>query len=145
MPMGAITAQKIADLSRMRLPNADLVDAIYRQAAVKLNPLPLPPGPLMRSSLYYAFHNLKIQQQSRGVDFSKITAGHKKDIVLDEQLIQRSLRLAIYGWHKLDAIPIQGLSLFHGIKYVDYSHGLRLVSAEGLAVPSRTYDESCQK
>jgi hypothetical protein len=37
-------------------------------------------------------------------------------------------RVAIYGWHKTDGIAIQPLSIVHGAKYVDYSHGVRLLS-----------------
>ncbi len=36
-------------------------------------------------------------------------------------------RVAIYGWHKLDGLPIQPLYTGHVNWYVDYSHGIRLV------------------
>jgi len=36
-------------------------------------------------------------------------------------------RVAIYGWHKMDGIPIQPLYTGHINWYVDYSHGIRLV------------------
>jgi len=36
--------------------------------------------------------------------------------------------VAIYGWHKLDGKPIQPLYTGHVDWYVDYSHGIRLVS-----------------
>ena len=37
--------------------------------------------------------------------------------------------MAIYGWQRLDGIPIQPLTIIHAATYVDYSHGIRLVSA----------------
>jgi hypothetical protein len=37
-------------------------------------------------------------------------------------------RLAIYGWHQSNGEPIQPLSTAHGLEYVDYSHGVRLVA-----------------
>jgi len=36
-------------------------------------------------------------------------------------------RVAIYGWHQLNGIPIQPLYAGHINSYVDYSHGIRLV------------------
>jgi hypothetical protein len=36
--------------------------------------------------------------------------------------------VAIYGWHKPDGKPIQPLYTGHVDWYVDYSHGIRLVS-----------------
>jgi hypothetical protein len=37
-------------------------------------------------------------------------------------------RVAIYGWHRPDGNPIQPLNTVHGIRYADYSQGVRLVS-----------------
>jgi hypothetical protein len=37
-------------------------------------------------------------------------------------------RLALYGWHRGPSAPIQPLSLVHGARYADYSHGIRLVA-----------------
>ena len=39
-------------------------------------------------------------------------------------------RVAIYGWHKPDGKPIQHLYTGHVNWYVDYSHGIRLVSRQ---------------
>ena len=36
--------------------------------------------------------------------------------------------MAIYGWHQLNGKPTQLLSTTQPSDYVDYSHGLRLVS-----------------
>ncbi len=36
--------------------------------------------------------------------------------------------LAIYGWHRENGVAIQPLTIVHKDTYVDYSHGIRLVS-----------------
>jgi hypothetical protein len=48
-------------------------------------------------------------------------------------------RVALYGWHDLNGAPIQPLSTRHGEHYLDYSHGLRLVS-ELMLVNGRVMD-----
>jgi len=54
--------------------------------------------------------------------------GHKKDIVITPRLAERAGRVAIYGWHRAEGVPIQPLSTVHEARYADYSHGVRLVS-----------------
>lgn len=58
-----------------------------------------------------------------------LIAGVKKDLVNTSKLHQypRRDKVAIYGWHK-DGKPIQPLYTGHVNWYVDYSHGIRLVS-----------------
>jgi hypothetical protein len=58
-----------------------------------------------------------------------LTAGDKKDLVLTNRLWSNLSRVAIYGWHLPDGMPIQPLSTVHGMRYADYSHGIRLISA----------------
>ena len=48
--------------------------------------------------------------------------------MLSNRLRQLPGRVAIYGWHWAPGHPIQPLSTVHGAQYVDYSHGVRLVS-----------------
>ena len=55
-------------------------------------------------------------------------AGIKKDVVLTPRLADESGRVAIYGWHEQNGVPIQPLYLGHTDDWVDYSHGIRLVS-----------------
>jgi hypothetical protein len=43
------------------------------------------------------------------------------------RLSEKPNRVAIYGWHQPDGQPIQPLSIVHVNRYVDYSHGVRLV------------------
>jgi len=128
MPMNPITAQRIANHMGMFLPTTKIVDDIYRNADVKMSPAPLPPGKQMTTSAYYYKHNQKVEGQRRG-KLGALTAGHKKDVVITNQLDRRPGRVAIYGWHRTSGIPIQPLSLVHHDKYADYSHGIRLIGS----------------
>jgi hypothetical protein len=105
-----------------------MVDAIYEQSAHHLTPVPLPAGPLMRSNLYLSKHQQRIDEQRSGLPLGELISGHKKDLVLSNRLLQAPGREAIYGWHRAPGNPIQPLSTVHGAQYVDYSHGVRLVS-----------------
>ncbi len=48
------------------------------------------------------------------------------------RLREKPHRVAIYGWHYPDGRAIQPLYVGHVDWYVDYSHGLRLMSSEML-------------
>jgi len=130
VPMGLDTALAVADAFGFVLPTRKMVDAIYRQAAVRLSPQPLPPGEQMRSTDYYVRHNelVQAQRQAAAAQPAVLTAGHKKDLVITKQLWSTPGRVAIYGWHRSEKAPIQPLSIVHGARYADYSHGVRLVS-----------------
>jgi hypothetical protein len=47
--------------------------------------------------------------------------------VLSPRIFEKPRRLAIYGWRQLNGQPIQPLTIVHWNRYVDYSHGVRLV------------------
>jgi len=130
VPMGLEAALEVAGRFGFGLPTPELVDAIYRESTVRLAPLPLPPGEQMRSTAYFVYHNDLIAQQrsALGAAVGELTAGHKKDLVLSSRLWLMPGRVAIYGWHREFDEPIQPLSLVHGARYADYSHGVRLVS-----------------
>ncbi len=129
VPLTYYSATIIADRFGSVLPTARMVDAIYEQSAHHLTPTPLPAGPLMRSNLYLERHQQRIDQQRSGLPLGELIAGHKKDLVLSNLLRQTPGRVAIYGWHRAPGAPIQPLSTVHGARYVDYSHGVRLVSS----------------
>ena len=68
------------------------------------------------------------QLRERGAEPGRLVAGHKKDVVVCLGLQEAQGRVAIYGWHRRDGHPIQPLYLGHSDRWVDYSHGIRLVS-----------------
>lgn len=127
VPMSFYTAATVARAFHLTLPTRKIVDAVYSQSDFRVDPLPLPPGPRMQSTAYFARHNRQITRQRAGRPPGELMSGQKKDLVLTKRLWKRPGREAIYGWHRLDGRPIQPLSTVHGARYVDYSHGVRLV------------------
>jgi len=103
-----------------------MVNDIYAQAKVKLEPVPL--FAFRDSSIIFWHHHLIIEGQRKGRE--GLIAGIKKDVVISDKLTRdpKKDRVAIYGWHKPDGNPIQPLYTGHVNWYVDYSHGIRLVS-----------------
>ena len=130
VPLGLDSALAVASRFGFMLPTRRIVDLIYRSAEVRLAPQPLPASDQMRSTAYLLQHEALVAQQRAALAAAPgaLTAGHKKDLVLSERLWQQPGRVAIYGWHRPDGKPIQGLSTVHGARYADYSHGVRLVS-----------------
>lgn len=130
VPMNLHSAADVAGRFGFVLPTRKMVDAIYSQSTAHLSPQPMPAGPRMRSTAYYARHNHSIREQrlALGIPLGVLISGHKKDVVVSNRLARQPDRIAIYGWHRLDGRPIQPLSTVHGASYADYSHGIRLVS-----------------
>ncbi len=139
VPMNPITAQMIADRFGYSLPTRKLVNEIYKQAPIKLKPQPLPASQNMVSVAYFSKHNTLVNQQLGRVP-NQIVAGHKKDVVLSNLLANHPSKVAIYGWHKSALSPIQPLSTVHGIRYVDYSHGIRLIKSRVLLDGNKVVD-----
>ncbi len=120
-----MAAQKIADSFSCFLPTRKMVDDIYKAAKIKLEPVPM-----------YAFrdstptmwqHHLIVEGQRKGK--KGLIAGIQKDVVISGSISRDTKpdRVAIYGWHKLEGIPIQPLYTGHVSWWVDYSQGIRLV------------------
>jgi len=128
IPLSYPAAVTVASKFGCILPTRKIVDAIYRQSALHYTPQPMKPGPLMRSNAYFLEHQSRIEKQRGGRPLGILCAGHKKDVVLTNRLREKPGRVAIYGWHKPNGEPIQGLSTVHGARYADYSHGVRLVN-----------------
>lgn len=140
LPMTPMTAQRIADLFAATLITPFLSDQVWRQADLHIDPMnvTMPPTAEMTSTKWFVDQNAKVEHARAGR--AGLIAGHKKDIVLANPLAlpQFHDRVAIYGWHQLSGTPIQGLnpspnippSHTHVRTYVDYSHGVRLMSLD---------------
>jgi hypothetical protein len=126
-PLSPWTAQAIADMLNCCLPTAKMVDDIYASATVKLNPLPIPPSRAMTTVPVFLQHNEMIVAQRGGKPPAGLIAGHKKDVVITNKLLNTVGKVAIYGWHKSAGAPIQPLYTGHTETWVDYSHAVRLV------------------
>jgi hypothetical protein len=137
--MGRQAAFRVANQFGFILPTPRMVDAIHEQAEVKLTPVPLPPTDQMRSTAYFQRHQARIaaQRLAIGAPLGVLMDGQKKDLVLTSRLRDLPGRVAIYGWHPNAGDPIQPLSLVHGARYADYSHGVRLVSGVAWADDGR--------
>jgi hypothetical protein len=127
VPMTPMTAQRICDRFGLIMPTRKMVNEIYRAAAVKIGPQPLPPGDQMTGVPYYERHNRMVQSTLGARAKAGLIGGHKKDIVNSVLIQNRPLQVAIYGWHRLNGQAIQPLSLVHINTYADYSHGMRMI------------------
>lgn len=129
IPLSLPSAQVIANQLGMYLPTSVMVDSIYAQASIQLAPQPMKPGKQMRSNDYYQKHHKKIEEQilAKNSSQNRLIAGHKKDVVVTNEMKLKPGKVAIYGWYRGNQDPIQPLSLVHGKNYEDYSHGLRLI------------------
>jgi len=135
IPMGPITAQKLADLFGAVMPTPKLVDDIYPHAVVKLEPVTYPPvGDESTRVPKFVEHNSAIEAQriAAGGILGQLTGGTKKDVVLSNKIVDptKPNHVVIYGWHQLNGTPIQPVTNIHINSYVDYSHGIRLLNAE---------------
>ncbi len=135
-PTTPMLAQQIADLTHSILPTKKMVDDIYKQAKIKLDPQPILPSKAMTTVPVFMAHNDTVLKQLQSFkqrhQQSELTAGNKKDIIISNKIYgQPTPRVVIYGWHKLDGKAIQPVYNKHTNTWADYSHGVRLISNIG--------------
>ncbi len=130
IPLSPGAAWRVATLTDTSLPTPAMADAIWDAADVRLGPIPIPPNRWMTTLPVFEDHQRKVQRQRdrAAAPPGALVAGHKKDVVITPRLADEPGRVAIYGWHYLDGEPIQRLYLGHTEDWVDYSHGIRLIS-----------------
>ena len=134
MPMSPSTAQRIADQLGCVLPTRRMVDAIYSAAEVRFAPRPIPPSAAMTTFPVFLQHNEMVNTQ-RAILIgmpprNALAVGHQKDVVISARLAGAPNKVAIYGWHQTNGVPIQPLYLGHAASWVDYSQCIRLVQSE---------------
>jgi hypothetical protein len=131
-PLFPTTAQRILDSIGCVLPAFHLVDLIWKHADVRLNSHDLtwgePYDASMMSSYRIVEHNRRINEKLP-TDFTpgQLIVGHKKDVVLCNELKTLVDKVAIYGWHDMSGHAIQGLYLGHDANYADYAHSIRAI------------------
>ncbi|HTY39168.1 MAG TPA: T9SS type A sorting domain-containing protein [Bacteroidota bacterium] len=133
IPMGPITAQKLANLFGATMPTPKLVDDIYMQSDVKLAPVTYAPvGNQNELISKFVEHNAAIEAQrlATGKPLGSIVGGIKKDVVISNKITDPASanHVVIYGWHQLNGVPIQPIYSGHVNTYVDYSHGIRFIN-----------------
>lgn len=128
VPITPATAATIADQFDASLITAKVSDDVFAAAQVKLDPKPLTKDRDAAATFWQ--HHQIIEEQLRGKPRGLLVAGIKKDVVLTNRLKEKPHKVAIYGWHSSDGRPIQPLYVGHADWYVDYSHGVRLMSQQ---------------
>ncbi len=128
IPITPQTATKIAAAVDASLITTKISDDIFRHAELRLEPKPLTKD-RDAAKTFYEHHQI-IEEQRNGKSLGLLTAGIKKDVVLTNRLQEKPNRVAIYGWHYPSGKPIQPLYVGHVDWYVDYSHGIRLMSQQ---------------
>lgn len=144
LPMTPQSAQKIADHFNASLPTSRVVDLIYEKSELKLEPFNFIPRGNRNETPDLIYDHSKIVQaqiKASGRTPGVFVAGTKKDIVLSSKLsdTKRAHHVTIYGWHRLTGVPIQPVTNIHIDTYVDYSHGVRLVSNK-ILIDGKEYD-----
>ena len=138
LPMTPMTAQAIATAFGGSLITTKLSDAIYAQSELKIMPQPLTKD--REAAATFFDHHRLIEDERQGQGAGLLVAGIKKDVVLTNRLEGNPGKVAIYGWHYPDGKPIQPLYIGHAASYVDYSHGIRLMSdrmvVDGKSMPA---------
>ncbi len=133
VPMNLPTALKLCKKLNMVLPTSRMVDIISASADYRLSSIVLPPSSHMAETFYYEKHSKLLKYDELTSPFvnndrNSLIDGHKKSIIMSKKLFSNPDRIAIYGWSGKSKKNIQPVSIFHQKNYVDYSHGLRLVS-----------------
>jgi len=136
IPMSAPAAIQIADKYNCTLPTKKMCDQIWKAATIKLTPLPK--GPPYDNSMLsmdtYIKHNDKINNQMIGKSNLELVTGHKKDVIIDKELLTKTDRVGIYGWFYPNGKAIQGpipnCTSHELYRYADYSHGIRLIAQQ---------------
>ena len=70
------------------------------------------------------------ETQREFIPLGALVAGHQKDVVISARLAGVTNKVAIYGWHQTNGLPIQPLYLGHAASWVDYSQCIRLIKRE---------------
>lgn len=125
MPMNPYTALAFCDAFGFVLPTRKMVNDIWAAAAVHVEPRPLTQA--RDSAPTFLQHHRIIEEQLAGSERGALVAGIKKDVVVTNKLLEKPNRVAIFGWHYMNGVPIQPLYAGHVDWYVDYSHGIRPV------------------
>ena len=139
VPLTSYAAQYIASALGFLLPTPHLVDVIFQQAQVKLLPQPTNwyehSGEMRKGSNYVIFNqSIEVQKNGR----VGLTSGDKKDVVVTNLLDSAPSRVAIYGWHQANGVPLQPLGVPHDLSYEDYSHGIRFVESHLQIISKKT-------
>ncbi len=135
-PMSPLLAQRLCDQLGYTMPTRKMVNQIWTNAPVKLNPRPIEWSPEMVTVPVFAWHNFMVRTQrnayTNSFPLGALVSGNKKDVIISARIYTNfataiTKPVVIYGWHYTTGAPIQPLYNGHEETYADYSHGIRLV------------------
>ena len=95
VPLTPMTAQAAADAFDCMFPTKKMVDDIYKQAEVKLEPKPL--TQTRESVETFIQHTPSLRSAFSDKKPGVLVAGIKKDVVITDRLQEKPDRVAIYG------------------------------------------------
>jgi hypothetical protein len=114
-----------------------MVNQIWTNASVKMNPETILPSPEMTTVPVFAWHDYMVRTQrntsTNSFPLGALVGGNKKDVIISARIYTNFANagitkpVVIYGWHYPDGTPIQPLYNGHEETYADYSHGIRFV------------------
>jgi len=141
MPMTPLACKEWMASRGFCLPTKTMVDQIHAAATTRLPVITWnglydrKPQKFNRDSMRCFIdhsHRLQTAYGAAGAKPGDFVSGHKKDVVLSNALTREYRgNVAIYGWFGSDGKPVQGFNpKSHSVQYVDYSHGIRCVSAD---------------
>jgi hypothetical protein len=131
IPMGPGTAERISENFGASMITSKLSDHIYKMAEVRLKPFNyIPSGNANELITKFEEHNRQIEKQlaEAGGEHGMLVAGIKKDVLIPSESEKLKGKVIIYGWHKPGGEPVQPVYKGHSARYVDYSHGIRLIN-----------------
>lgn len=141
MPMRPTTAQKASELFNATLPTRKMANAIRDVCAHKPGFQGMAQFPMMAVPTFQK-HQLLIQRELEGKDLQQGVDGCKKTVIIARK--RPKPNVAIYGGYFSNGRIVQGPQIqmsAHTIPYLDYSHGIRLVSNLALVDDKLMYIE----
>lgn len=118
-------AQRIADQLRAVLPTPRILQLIWEQANVRLDPCTLPADAKMASTARMIQHSECVDQRIAGR--TGLVANEGKHWVLTNRIAGKDNLAANYGWFVKGRRPVQTVGTRHDTAHTDYSQIVRLV------------------
>lgn len=131
LPCSPLQVKKFMEEKDFLFPTTKMVRQIYSTSEVRP---PVITNKQLKNGSAKTSSTLNIPAHSEALEKylanGKLTAGHKKDVVLTDNLLHKDYanNVAIFGWFYKDGTIVQKLNyVSHSVDYFDYSHGLRMV------------------
>jgi len=118
-------AQRIADQLHAILPTPRILQLVWEQADVRLEPCTLPADAKMASTARMVEHSKCVDQRIAGR--KGLVANEGKHWVLTNRIAGKTNLAANYGWFIKGRRPIQTVGTRHDTAHTDYSQIVRLV------------------